>query len=199
MTKQRILGKALELFTTKGYEGTSMEDISKAVGIKKASLYSHFGGKESIFAAIFDDILDEYVIYIHKLTAADEKESVVEQLKSIFLSFIRYCHNNVKMYFWDRYFYYPPDFLKDFIYEKTLETQELFLQRIGALVEKGMENNEIKKQPVRSCTLAYYYLMIGLSMSVKFNDEAQLMLDVEGALNGLLSGMETENKRRSAK
>ncbi len=35
MTKQLILEKALALFTDKGYEGSSMDDIAKAVGIRK--------------------------------------------------------------------------------------------------------------------------------------------------------------------
>lgn len=188
MTKQLILTVSLELFTTKGYEGTSMDDIAKAVGIKKASLYSHFNGKESIFSSIFDDILEEYTAYIDKLTNVNEVVDVIDQLKTIFTEFILYCHNNLKMYFWDRYFYYPPDFLKSYICLKTLETQDAFIKRISILLEKGIESKTVKNLPVNNLALSYYYLMIGISMSVKLYDEADLKQDIEGALNGLLQG-----------
>ena len=40
-TKQRILEKSLELFSTKGYDSVSVGEIAKAVGIKAPSLYKN--------------------------------------------------------------------------------------------------------------------------------------------------------------
>ena len=48
-TKQKILDKALELFSTQGYDSVSVGEIAKAVGIKAPSLYNHFPGKQAIF------------------------------------------------------------------------------------------------------------------------------------------------------
>ena len=189
MTKQLILDHALALFTDKGYEGASMDDIARAVGIRKASLYAHFDGKESIFRALFDDILAEYERFIHGLTRLSD-ETAPEALESIFLSFIDYCYDNPKMYFWDRYFYYPPDFLKDFIREKTLETERLFLERIRLLMEQGAGNGEIRGGDTEGMTLSYYYLMIGLSMSVRMYDRETLLRDARAAWNGLRLGLE---------
>lgn len=59
-TKYEILDAALELFSTNGYEATSMLMIADAVGIRKASLYSHFAGKEEILDTIMKNILEEY-------------------------------------------------------------------------------------------------------------------------------------------
>ena len=189
MTKQLILDHALALFTDKGYEGASMDDIARAVGIRKASLYAHFDGKESIFSAIFDDILAEYERFIHGLTRLSD-ETAPEALESIFLSFIDYCYDNPKMYFWDRYFYYPPAFLRDFIREKTLETERQFLERIRLLMEQGAGNGEIRGGDTEGMTLSYYYLMIGLSMSVRMYERADLMRDARAAWNGLRLGLE---------
>ena len=189
VTKQLILDHALALFTDKGYEGASMDDIARAVGIRKASLYAHFDGKESIFRALFDDILAEYERFIHMLTRLSD-ETAPEALESIFLSFIDYCYDNLKMYFWDRYFYYPPAFLRDFIREKTLETERLFLERIRRLMEQGAGNGEIRGGDTEGMTLSYYYLMIGLSMSVRMYERADLMRDARAAWNGLRIGLE---------
>ena len=50
-TKEKILLSALELFSTKGYEGTSVRDLARAVGIRESSLYKHFKNKQAIFDA----------------------------------------------------------------------------------------------------------------------------------------------------
>lgn len=59
-TKQEILDVALELFSVKGYEATSLSTIADAVGIRKASLYSHFENKQAILDALVKDVLDAY-------------------------------------------------------------------------------------------------------------------------------------------
>ena len=41
-TRQKILDKALELFSARGYDPVSVGEIAKAVGIKAPSLYNHF-------------------------------------------------------------------------------------------------------------------------------------------------------------
>lgn len=189
MTKRLILEKALALFTDKGYEGASMDDIAKAVGIRKASLYAHFDGKERIFSAIFEDILEEYKRTIDELTGSRE-EAPLERLEHIFLSFIGYCHNNRKMYFWDRYFYYPPALLKDYIHDQTNETQILFLERIRYWMERGMQDGAIRISDADGMVLAYYYLMIGLSMSVKMYEREQLLKDAQAAWDSLRLGLE---------
>ncbi|MCS7219213.1 MAG: TetR/AcrR family transcriptional regulator [Thermus sp.] len=51
-TKDRILEEAAKLFTEKGYEATSVQDIAQAVGLSKAALYHHFAGKEEVLYAI---------------------------------------------------------------------------------------------------------------------------------------------------
>lgn len=53
-TKDRIFEAAVELFSTKGFHGTSMRDLAREVGIKESSLYNHFSGKEAILKAILD-------------------------------------------------------------------------------------------------------------------------------------------------
>ena len=47
-------------FMNKGYEGASMSDLAAATGIKKASLYAHYSGKEEIFSAVFTGVVEEY-------------------------------------------------------------------------------------------------------------------------------------------
>ena len=59
-TKEKILDAALTLFAENGYNGTSVEQIAKAVGIKAPSLYKHFKGKEDILNVLIDSAEARY-------------------------------------------------------------------------------------------------------------------------------------------
>ena len=59
-TQQEILEVALDLFSTQGYEATSVSRIAEAVGIRKASLYSHFASKQAILDALMQITLEQY-------------------------------------------------------------------------------------------------------------------------------------------
>jgi len=51
-TRDRLSIEAARLFAEKGYHGTSIGDLAKALGIQKASVYSHISGKEDLLSEI---------------------------------------------------------------------------------------------------------------------------------------------------
>lgn len=57
-TKERIVEEAFALFSERGFHAVSVRDIAAAVGIKDASLYNHFAGKQAIFDAIVGEAVD---------------------------------------------------------------------------------------------------------------------------------------------
>ena len=59
-TKQEILEASLNLFSVQGFEATSVSRIASAVGIRKASLNSHFESKQAILDAIVKEVLEQY-------------------------------------------------------------------------------------------------------------------------------------------
>ena len=192
MTKQEILEHALALFMKKGYEGASMSDLAAATGIKKASLYAHYSGKEEIFSAVFTGVVEEYRETIQSLTLKREDESALTRLERMFRAFLRYCHNNPRMYFWDRYFYFSPEFIQERMERETKETQDEFQRAIQSAISDGIARREIRPQPVESAALAYYYLMVGLSMSVKLYDREELEREISLAWAGLARGLQND-------
>lgn len=78
-TRDKIVLVALRLFSQKGYEGVSMREIAAAVGMKGASLYNHFKGKEAIFQEIFAEMNRHYAQLAHRLQIpSDEGEEAVQ-------------------------------------------------------------------------------------------------------------------------
>jgi AcrR family transcriptional regulator len=54
----KALDRALELFWRQGYEGTSIADLRKAIGITAPSLYAAFGSKEGLYRRVLERYLE---------------------------------------------------------------------------------------------------------------------------------------------
>lgn len=53
-TINKILSAALKIFSEKGYQGATIDDIVAAIGYTKGAFYCHFNSKEELFLAIID-------------------------------------------------------------------------------------------------------------------------------------------------
>ena len=54
-----ILKGAMKEFLQNGYAATSMDKVAKSAGVSKATVYSHFGDKESLFNAVMQDLVKD--------------------------------------------------------------------------------------------------------------------------------------------
>jgi AcrR family transcriptional regulator len=55
---ESVLQAAVEVFIERGYDGASMEDLSKRLGIAKSAIYHHVSGKEELLRMALDRALD---------------------------------------------------------------------------------------------------------------------------------------------
>jgi TetR/AcrR family transcriptional regulator, copper-responsive repressor len=74
------LSAAMEVFWRKGYEGTSLTDLTEAMGITRPSLYATFGNKESLFLKALDRYQRENMAYVAKALEAPTARAVVEEM-----------------------------------------------------------------------------------------------------------------------
>ena len=54
-----ILAGAMKEFLKNGYAATSMDKVAKSAGVSKATVYSHFGDKESMFGSVMQDLVKD--------------------------------------------------------------------------------------------------------------------------------------------
>ncbi|MCF8083999.1 MAG: TetR/AcrR family transcriptional regulator [Deltaproteobacteria bacterium] len=75
--RELLLEKATELFLKNGYEGTSMRDIAKAVGIQAPGIYHYFKSKKAILTEIDEQSWQlfqrEVLKYVEKVSDPEEK------------------------------------------------------------------------------------------------------------------------------
>jgi len=72
------LAQALRVFWEKGYDGTSLNDLTEAMGITRPSLYAAFGNKESLFRKALDLYETEKLAYIRRAMDQPTARGVAE-------------------------------------------------------------------------------------------------------------------------
>jgi AcrR family transcriptional regulator len=55
-TREALVDSAVELFTKRGYAGTSLDEVARRARVTKGALYHHFTGKQALFEAAFDSV-----------------------------------------------------------------------------------------------------------------------------------------------
>jgi AcrR family transcriptional regulator len=159
-----ILSAAKKVFSRKGYEATTMEDIAQEAGFGKASLYFYFQGKEEVFLSLIKDGMERQKNLLKQVM--DSQLSNVEKLKALISKYFEYVEEN-----------------KDFIRIVHSESQKLYattlekvrssiirehkntMGGIASIIKEGIKSGEFRKiEP----TIAAVSLM-GIVRSVIFN------------------------------
>ena len=76
----RALDRALRVFWRKGYEGATLPDLTKAMGINRPSLYAAFGNKEALFRKAIDRYVEGPASHFREALQRPTARAVVERL-----------------------------------------------------------------------------------------------------------------------
>lgn len=80
-TDLRCLAAAEELFAVRGFEGTSLREVSAAVGITSAALIHHFGTKERLYGLVLERLAKSLDSYIMEISEPASIETVVRMFE----------------------------------------------------------------------------------------------------------------------
>lgn len=76
----KALDSALQVFWRRGYEGTSLSDLTEAMGINRPSLYAAFGNKEELFRKALDRYADGPAAFIRDALNEPTARGVVQRM-----------------------------------------------------------------------------------------------------------------------
>ncbi|MCW5249943.1 MULTISPECIES: TetR/AcrR family transcriptional regulator [unclassified Streptomyces] len=90
-TPETLLSVAVRVFNERGYDGTSMEHLSRAAGISKSSIYHHVAGKEELLRRSVSRALDGLFGILDEAparegSAAGRLEYVVRRMVEVLIS-----------------------------------------------------------------------------------------------------------------
>jgi len=90
--RNKIISKALEIFAKKGFQETTIAEISKASGVSEATVYEYFNSKEELLFAIPEEItrenVEEFKRILPYLKGAEHK------VRAIVLGYMTLYQNN---------------------------------------------------------------------------------------------------------
>jgi AcrR family transcriptional regulator len=89
----RALDRALRVFWEKGYEGTSLSDLTKAIGINRPSLYAAYGNKEALFRKALDRYVEATIAFVLDAINEPTARRVAERLLRSAADMVTNPHN----------------------------------------------------------------------------------------------------------
>jgi TetR/AcrR family transcriptional repressor of nem operon len=87
-TRRKIVEAAAPIFNQHGYEGSSLNDLMKATGLKKGGIYRHFSSKEELAAEAFDYTWES--AWNVRLLHVDEQANGIDKLKQLIANFVEH-------------------------------------------------------------------------------------------------------------
>ena len=183
-TKRKIFETSMKLFAEKGYDATSIEEITATVGVAKGTLYYHFSSKEEIFNFLIEEGVKLLQNSIDIKTA--KLENYIDKLKAIILIEIKI----VAKY---------EDFmtiLLSQIYGKEARNQKCqkliyeYINKIEKIVEEGIEKGQIKKgNPQAIASEIYGLISSTLVYKLKNQNEIEVIKLYKEFENTLIDGL----------
>jgi AcrR family transcriptional regulator len=80
---ESLLAVAVAVFNERGYDGTSMEDLSRRLGISKSSIYHHVDSKEALLALALDRALDGLFAVADQVAGAADDLPAIQRLEQL--------------------------------------------------------------------------------------------------------------------
>lgn len=160
-TKRKIFEIAMKLFSEKGYEATSIEEITATVGVAKGTLYYHFSSKEEIFNFLVEEgmklLKNSIEIKTSKCNTTKEKIKaiILIQIKGI----IKY-ENLLSIVFSQIYGNEPRNQL-------CQEKAEEYINVIERIIKEGIEKHDIRKCNSKFMAYSIFSLTSSLMMYKK--------------------------------
>ena len=165
-TKRKIFETSMKLFAQKGYEATSIEEITATVGVAKGTLYYHFSSKEEIFLFLVSEGVKLLQNSIEIKTS--KYENYIDKLKAIILIQIKIVNKYEEIItillsqFWGNE-------------QRNKRCKEYicnYINRIEEVVKEGIEAGQIKNGDTKIIASEIYGLICS-TMMYKTNNREQ--------------------------
>lgn len=186
-TKRKIFETSLKLFAEKGYDNTSIEEITATVGVAKGTLYYHFSSKEEIF----DFLITEGVKLLQNSVdiKTSKYENYVDKIKAIILIQVKIVNKYKDIIAILLGQFYGTEErnqkCKKYIYE--------YINKIEDIVKQGIELGQIKQGDAKIYASEIYGLICScLVIKLREEDDFDIMKVYKEFENTVVKGLKKE-------
>jgi AcrR family transcriptional regulator len=174
---------AVELFTKRGYAGTSLDEVAKRARLTKGALYHHFSGKQALFEAAFDSVENTFMRKLGEIVSApgDPWDTAMDGLRA----YVRVC--------------LEPSYQRIVIHEAPVvmgwerwrEAEEHFSYGLlRTTIEVLVTSGELEQLPVETMSrLLFGALSAGASTIAGASDPRKASAEVERTIIRVVEGL----------
>lgn len=183
-TRLRILGKAREVFSRRGYFQASMEEICSTAGVSKGSVYYHFKSKQDLFLAILEQYSDDW------LAKWEEKSAAIGNAREGLLALAAYFASDVDSPLMNAATEFAGSESADpEIREKLFQLNVRYIPIVGELVEKGIQSGEFRDGNLERLTLSTFAYLAGIGAVCEMTGVADAAAFHQEAVELFLRGL----------
>jgi AcrR family transcriptional regulator len=138
--REQILTAALSCFGEKGYHASTMDDIVRASGLSKGSLYWHFSSKEEVFLELVDSFSDElYGEWDNVAESGDDKLDVLKRECEVSLR--RFSEKRLFLLAWAEFVTHPA------ARERMRDSYSIAREQLEVIIRAGRANGSLARGP----------------------------------------------------
>lgn len=189
-TKRKIFETSMKLFAEKGYDATSIEEITATVGVAKGTLYYHFSSKEEIFNFLVEEgiklIQNSIAIKTSKLS------NYIDKIKAIVLIQIKIVVKYEDIItillsqFWG----------KEARNQKCKKHVYDYINTIENIVKEGIDAGQIKQgNPEAIASEIYALICSALIYKLRNNGQIEVMKLYKEFETTLVQGLKIDNSK----
>ncbi|MDW7771300.1 MAG: TetR/AcrR family transcriptional regulator [Desulfobulbaceae bacterium] len=159
-TRAAILEAALHLFSRQGYENTSINQMAKAAGIGKGTIYSYFQSKSEIFLAFCED---QFVFIDRELSEKSRRgKPLIEQLLTLFMGEFQFVSRNKEF---GRILMRETVFPKELTVERSQELDNKYIELMVPLFKQAQKRGELRTDLELILVVGHFYGLYIMTVS----------------------------------
>lgn len=187
-TRKAILQAAVQLFSEKGFDGTSIAELARAAKVGKGTIYSYFQTKQEIFLAFCEEEIDFVFNRLAKQT--DPDAPLLEQIMALSMAQFDFVTQNREF---GRIYSRETTFPKEQTADKCRDIDSGYLRRVTNILERARQRGELRNDSHLLLAVAHFHALYLLALSAWYSGYAESREEMEGflrelclqALNGL--------------
>jgi len=180
-TRKAIIDAAIGLFTEKGFEQTSMDELARAAGVGKGTIYGYFKAKEEIFLAYCEAEIDfAFAALDRKL---DEEATLVELLVAQMMGQITFVTANREF---GRLFAREMSFPGENTRLASRDLDLRYLSKLEEVLGRAQEGGELSKESDLMLLIGHLHALYILVLSSFYRGDVTSLAEAETFAHALV-------------
>lgn len=145
-----------------------MAQIAADVGIRKPSIYAHYQGKDELFLAVLDQVLQGEIEFFRQSITTDNGTPLNKRLKSFLTKYMTNYETNMGSKFWLRTIFFPPARLYDAVMERVYRGLDSFEAMLIPVFQSAVDTGDIAYRKPKEAAEAFLCLLDGISVELLY-------------------------------